>query len=520
MGSQSPHRKRTLKYPPNRPYMLSDRITEERRRSVITERANYLVEYDRALFPLGFPEEEWPLRGWQGRQYPWDPQRLYEKFEGWARHWRDSDDRQELVTVFSRLALEGRLPNIERIVTFGNGPPGGFGPGFGYIPQPGEHPDERYGDDIMANERSCLQFAAARDLARLISTLTHGREIDIWVQEPYLTRTDIQVLEWFGVRTANPFTQEGYTLINRDTFVMGIFVNFDGQLEAMTLECGRPGLIMWTDNTNQKAREHPARAAALEILAKEYDAVGPIKALTVWESKTKPPTESDGSSTISSSSHISSSAPSTSDGSGATTESFAMVRPDDPPLARATLYVPKAQFIRPPIRATAVSTRADSNRSTASSSTEGEPLWEVGRLVAMRDIPPKREYLVEWADADAGHTPGGHVPKGQRWLRDTYFRNQPWFISDFHARNPNIARPLPVLERWQAEQFSRNHSALGVGKKRRADEAAVNDDADNDAHVRKKRSITPSSSNHDSSDKPSPPKKRKQAAASKRRARK
>ena len=343
------HRTRTLMYPLNRRFMLSDRITEERRREIITDRANFLVEYESHLIPED--REGWISQGWDGdgRQYPWTPERLHAVLEGYGKMWRESPDHAEFVSVFRKLAREKRLPNINRIVCFGHGPPGGLGIRG---TNEGDDDETRYGNDLIGNGRSCLQYAAALDFAQLISGLTHGRPIDVWVQDPFLTRTDIQALELYGVRVANPYMQEGYTLVDRNTFVIGIFVNREAHLEAMCLEGGRPALIIWTDVKNAETRKVPERAAALDILAREYDTVKPIKALGEPDEDEDEDEDEDGEELSSSSSATGSSSsppPAAASSAFSLPESWVLVYREDPPLARSTMYVPKAAK-RPAVR--------------------------------------------------------------------------------------------------------------------------------------------------------------------------
>ena len=145
-----------LKEPPNREKMLSGCLTEEERRETIVKRANYLVIYDD--LSRGYPATEWPSRGWgwregkgedtdesedtdedeesdrgegvgeakdRGLQYPWSVDRLCAVLKAYQEMWQVSRDRMELEQCFEGLAKAGRLPNVDRIVCFGLGQPGG-----------------------------------------------------------------------------------------------------------------------------------------------------------------------------------------------------------------------------------------------------------------------------------------------------------------------------------------------------------------------------------------------------------
>ena len=301
---------------PNREVMLSGTLSEEQRREIIVARANWLVDYADPLIPRGYPAAEWPSRGFRGmkrlegrvehfeREFPWTPERLYDVLQSYQRVWEEMPDRAELAHLFDFLARCDELPNIARIVCFGNGAPSGgsyFDDG-GFDEEDPEFRREcedeflrtRYLEQTMGDERSCLQYAAALDFAALISKLTHGREIEVWVQDPFLKRVDIVALQKLGVRIANPFTYEGYTLVNEGTFVIAICVDIDAHVKAMTLESGRPAMILWTDDAavnrgmaetsgmcNFRAESSDATADTLEILYHEYNSIGPdLSALT------------------------------------------------------------------------------------------------------------------------------------------------------------------------------------------------------------------------------------------------
>ncbi|EMR71966.1 hypothetical protein UCREL1_982 [Eutypa lata UCREL1] len=251
----------TLSEPPNREFLLSRKPNDEKRKRIVIQRANYLVEYNDRVIP----------------KYP-------------KATWLKSPYRKEVIEALRHLAEQGRLPNVDKIVCFGLGSP------------------------------------AALDLAKGISILTHRKDIEVYAQDPYMTLKDINVLTRAGIKVVNPFLQEGYTLVDENTFVLSVYLNYTANIEAMTLECTRPAMIMWTDMKSQFLVEHSARTAALSTLDREYDRVEGINALKIPDTQYKV------------------------DSSFVTSDwlDYAFVTPDHPVLAETSLYIPKPEFYRAP----------------------------------------------------------------------------------------------------------------------------------------------------------------------------
>ena len=239
---------------PNRDTMLSGRLTEKQRRDKIRRRAEYLVKFDKEVIPPNYPKADWPSRGWwkaeepHYAQYPWTVDRLHNVLKYHQIIWQQSADCKELTEHFRELGVKGQLPNVDRIVCFGFGQPGGsrallrddtvFKRGDKscdcvesksleddgaeeFVDEKKEALFARYGDITMGKTIPCQSYAAALYLAQLISVLTHGREIPgkfailnfplrsfcavvsnsnkVWIQEPLLSRTDIEALKKLGM---------------------------------------------------------------------------------------------------------------------------------------------------------------------------------------------------------------------------------------------------------------------------------------------------------------------------------
>lgn len=302
-----------LSEPPNREFLLSRKPNDEKRKRIIMQRANYLVEYNDRVIPK-YPKATWLKVGYQADKFPGSRDQLYNILQRMLTTWRKSPYRKEVIEALRHLAEQGRLPNVDKIVCFGLGSPGGL-------------EVDNYGQpNTLGDWRSCSQYAAALDLAKGISILTHRKDIEVYAQDPYMTLKDINVLTRAGIKVVNPFLQEGYTLVDENTFVLSVYLNYTANIEAMTLECTRPAMIMWTDMKSQFLVEHSARTAALSTLDREYDRVEGINALKIPDTQYKV------------------------DSSFVTSDwlDYAFVTPDHPVLAETSLYIPKPEFYRAP----------------------------------------------------------------------------------------------------------------------------------------------------------------------------
>ncbi len=463
------HRRRTLIKPLNRKLLLPGGVNYERRKEIITDRANYLVKHDASTVPQGYPVENWVKVGFQGCQTHGSEDRAYAIFQALQSTWRQSPHRKELKKLVVQLARHGRVPNVEKIVCFGNGSPGGLqlddnivfgGDSDGGDDVNGDAETDKtnnssaYSDD-MAN-RSCMQYPAALDLASLISKLTHSRKIHVYAQEPFLTLKDINTLTRASVRVVNPFTHEGYTLIDQDTFVFAINLNYGGHIEAMSLECARPALILWSDLDNKEALEHPARAAALDTLGREYNRLEKAEhALSPPEKHYKGDSDID----------------------TADWDDYVFLYPDPPALSPSSLYLPKAKFFRAPRMDR--EPREDSSDQSYSESSEGVPLWDIKNITAVREMRGRR-YQVEFAD---------YV---NDWLYPAeYFRQMPWLLRDFHRKNPHLEGPPKQLKYWE-RQYGKGMLRTPINP--RGEKRKLEDDATDTANPRERHSPFESSS--------------------------
>ena len=180
----------------------------------------------------------------------------------------------------------------------------------------------RFGPSLLGDRQACLAYAAALHFAESISRHTHKREIEVWIHEPMLTRTDMEALKKLNIKIANPYTQEGYALVDEDTFVFGIELNLAARVETITLECARPALILWSANEERWQSKY---AGTYEILSREYNYVGwNFKAFQFHYCPDPNPPRID-------------------------RRSYIFVDTPRPPLMGSLLYVLKPQFCRAPV---------------------------------------------------------------------------------------------------------------------------------------------------------------------------
>ncbi|KAH9885019.1 hypothetical protein F4778DRAFT_761666 [Xylariomycetidae sp. FL2044] len=243
-----------LETPPYREFLLSLPATDperrDKRRDIIVRRGNAIVTYS-AFLEVDHGED------WLDRGFHWEggPEATHELFRELREEWGASADAAELRSVFTENIASGRLPRIDKIVCFGLGT---------LTPE-----DVPYG---------YLQHAAALWFADLISRQTHRQKIPVYTQDPMLTRRDMEIFRAAGITPVNPYTMEGYVLVDHNTFVLSVSIDRSARLPQMVLEHSRPAVIIWS--LMDKEIKDPANAAVLINLWFEYRQVMDCRALT------------------------------------------------------------------------------------------------------------------------------------------------------------------------------------------------------------------------------------------------
>ncbi|RYP63947.1 hypothetical protein DL769_006825 [Monosporascus sp. CRB-8-3] len=253
----------TLDSPPDRQSMLSRGADDLRRRYIIEQRGNAIVQFQRKITPdqiLNWLETGDPLK----QPHAGTDEGAHEQFLRWGEEFNNEADGRELSDVFTRLHEDGKLPcrQIGKIVCFGLG---SFAMG-GYK---------------TVDMRSAGRYAAAMIIGQVVAGLA-GRDIlPIYAQDPDLNRTDIAVLRRVGIQVVNPYLHEGYVLVDRGALVMSIDVADGARLEQMVLECSAPAAILMTNFRHDGLRRiaDVPRVAAYGILAKEYTKILNIQTL-------------------------------------------------------------------------------------------------------------------------------------------------------------------------------------------------------------------------------------------------
>ncbi|RYP08305.1 hypothetical protein DL765_008847 [Monosporascus sp. GIB2] len=252
-----------LDSPPDRQFMLSCGADDSRRRNIIEQRGNAIVQFPRKLTPDQI--HNWLETGDPHKQpHTGTDEEALEQFLRWGEEFSDEVDGQELRDVFARLHEDGKLPcsQIDKIVCFGLG---SFAMG-GYK---------------TVDMRSAGRYAAAMIIGQVIAGPTGRDVLPIYAQDPELNRTDIRVLRRVGIRAVNPYLHEGYVLVDRGTLVASVDVADGARLEQMVLECSAPAAVLMTDFRHDGLRRiaDAPRVAAYAILAGEYTKVLNVQAL-------------------------------------------------------------------------------------------------------------------------------------------------------------------------------------------------------------------------------------------------
>ncbi|RYO80919.1 hypothetical protein DL766_009959 [Monosporascus sp. MC13-8B] len=256
-----------LDSPPDRQFMLSCGADDMRRRDIIEQRGNAIVQFPRKLTPdqihnwleTGDPHKQ-PHTGTDEEAH----EQAHEQFLRWGEEFNDEVDGRELRDLFTRLHEDGKLPcrQIDKIVCFSLG-------------------SFATGGSKTVDMRSVGRYAAARIIGRVIAGLTGRDVLPIYAQDPDLNRTDISVLRRVGIRAVNPYLHEGHVLVDRGALVASVDAADGARLEQMVLECSAPAAILMTDFRHSslgRIADAP-RVAAYAILAREYMKVLNVQAL-------------------------------------------------------------------------------------------------------------------------------------------------------------------------------------------------------------------------------------------------
>ncbi|RYP08584.1 hypothetical protein DL764_001819 [Monosporascus ibericus] len=129
--------------------------------------------------------------------------------------------------------------------------------------------------------RSAGRYAAAMIIGQVVAELAGRDWIPIYAQDADLNKTDISVLRRVGIQAVNPYLHEGYTLVDRGTFVMSVDVADGARLEQMVLDCSTPAAIFMTNFRPDGLRRvaDAPRVAAYGILAEEYTKILNVQTL-------------------------------------------------------------------------------------------------------------------------------------------------------------------------------------------------------------------------------------------------
>ncbi|KAI0476168.1 hypothetical protein GGR56DRAFT_693450 [Xylariaceae sp. FL0804] len=224
--------------PPNRNSLLTQPRDHWRRTQIIANRAHFLF---RNTEPSGLPpnlhghdlnvaKQSWLETGFFGTNVSNRPEARQTAVANLAaaiNWWANSLDQREFFTTLTGLLqADNPFRSIDRIVCIGSGTPGR-----------GKTSDA---------ERSARQYAAALWLAETISNLTHGRNVEVFVQEPRLSWVEMDALKQIGITPVNPYLHEGFAKIDQRTMVMAICMPNDLPVLQMILETTRPAAIIYS----------------------------------------------------------------------------------------------------------------------------------------------------------------------------------------------------------------------------------------------------------------------------------
>ncbi|KAI0449035.1 hypothetical protein F5B21DRAFT_495634 [Xylaria acuta] len=216
-----------------REYLLSLNLDDPLRKHLIAHEVNLIVER-----PLGdeyglswWEQSEWLNIGFQGRQgtgFDMNEEPYLKGFAAYQSTWARDGDLAELPRVLKQ--YQTHLNSINKVVCFGLGSPHAAwevvasAEGF-------EHADVW---------RSSCQYATALELAKLFKEFNGCKEIHVFAQDPELTLMEINAFPKVGITVVNPYLHEGFGLIDSNTFVFSISLDFAAKLEDIILATSQP----------------------------------------------------------------------------------------------------------------------------------------------------------------------------------------------------------------------------------------------------------------------------------------
>ncbi|KAJ2989718.1 hypothetical protein NUW58_g3325 [Xylaria curta] len=239
----------------DREWFLRFRLDDPDREKHIAEEAHWIID-DACEENSGLSceeKKEWLNIGYvpKGFDLGMDEELFLKIFKAHQSAWANDTDLTKLTRILTY--NKTRLRNITKIVCFG----------LGSLQAIYNNP--RYEKAKAEVWRVSCQYATALQLAKLFKEFNGGKEVQVFAQDPTLTLMEINAFPKIGINVVNPHLHQGFALVDQNTFVFSICIDFKAKMEHIIMATSQPAAMIFNPDFRPLGLSKP-----MQMLKEEY----------------------------------------------------------------------------------------------------------------------------------------------------------------------------------------------------------------------------------------------------------